>query len=202
MRLYHSRPVSYYLIALLLLASALSACTAPQATQSVMAIKIIADGQTVAVSLPAGSTVQQALDAARLTLNTLDRTDPAVYTVLGAGDIVRLIRVTEEFSVEKEIIPYERQTLRNESLSQDKEVLIQSGKNGLREITYRRVFENGIEVSSQPIPVKSVIVEAPAPEIVMIGIQSPLSPVSIPGQIYYIRDGNLWVLSGKTGNLQ
>jgi uncharacterized protein YabE (DUF348 family) len=53
---------------------------------------------------------------------------------------IRLIRVTEEFDVEQVVLPYERRTLRNESLPVEKEVLIQSGKNGLQEITYRRVF--------------------------------------------------------------
>jgi hypothetical protein len=197
-RLYHF--TSIYLWLSLTLVGILVACTAPQVTQAVISVKIIADGQTVSLSLPAGSTVQQALDIARLSLNTLDRTEPAVYTVLGGGDTIRLIRVSEEFEVEQEIIPFERQTLRNESLSQDKEILIQAGKNGLREITYHRVYENGVEVSSQPIPVKSVIVNEPLPEIVMIGIQAPLSPVAISGRIYYIRDGNLWALEGDTGN--
>jgi uncharacterized protein YabE (DUF348 family) len=136
-RLYHF--TSIYLWLSLTLVGILVACTAPQVTQAVISVKIIADGQTVSLSLPAGSTVQQALDIARLSLNTLDRTEPAVYTVLGGGDTIRLIRVSEEFEVEQEIIPFERQTLRNESLSQDKEILIQAGKNGLREITYHRV---------------------------------------------------------------
>ena len=199
MGLYHSRPIRL-LFHLGLLTLLLAACAAPQVTQAVIAIRIIADGQTVSVTLPAGSTVQQALEAAHLSLNSLDRTDPPVYTVLGAGDDINLIRVTEEFEIEEEVIPFEQQTLRNESLPQDREILIQAGKNGLREITYRRVYENGIEVSSQPIPIKSVIVEQPVPAIVMIGIQSPFSPVAIPGRILYIRDGNLWILEGNTGN--
>ena len=114
------------------------------------------------------------------------------YTVLSDGAQVRLIRVTEEFEVEQVTLPFERQTLRNESLPVEKEVLIQRGKNGLQEITYRRVFEDGVEVSSQPIPVNSVILEEPVPEIRMIGVQTPFSPVEIPGELYYLRDGNLW----------
>ena len=50
-----------------------------------MQVEFAADGQTVNLQLPAGSTVQQALDKARLTLNALDRTEPPVYTVLGDG---------------------------------------------------------------------------------------------------------------------
>jgi hypothetical protein len=152
------------------------------------------------IQLPAGSTVQQAIDQAGLSLNTLDRTEPAEYTILRQGANVHLIRVTEEFEIEQMIIPYEQQTLRNESLPVDKEVLIQKGKTGLQEITYRRIYEDGMEVTSGPVVVKSVIVEEPIPEIRMIGIQAPFSPVAIPGKFVYLRDGNVWIIEGNTGN--
>ena len=155
----------------------LSACAPPQATQQLIEVNITADGKTFDVQLPAGSTVQQALDRAGLSLNTLDRTEPPAYTVLSEAAKIRLIRVTEEFDVEQVILPYERRTLRNESLPVEQEMLIQRGKNGLQEITYRRVFEDGVEVSSQPIPVNSVILEEPLPEIRMIGVQVPFAPV-------------------------
>jgi hypothetical protein len=34
----------------------------------------------------------------------------------------------------------------------------------------------------------------------MIGIQAPFSPVAIPGQLLYLRDGNVWIIEGATGN--
>ncbi len=113
---------------------------------------------------------------------------------------MHLVRVREAFEVEQVVLPFESQTLRNESLPVEKEVLIQRGKNGLQEITYRRVFEDGVEVSNQPMPVNSVILEEPLPEIRMIGVQTPFSPVEIPGRLYYLRDGNLWMIEGNTGN--
>ncbi len=180
----------------------LAACTAPKATQALVQVEVAADGQTVKLQMPAGSTVQQALDKARLTLNALDRTEPPVYTVLGDGAQIRLVRVTEKFEIEQVVIPYEQQTLRNESLPVEKEVLIQKGKEGLQETTYRRVYEDGVQVSNQPIPVKSVTVTEPVPEIRMIGVQTPFAPVQIPGKLYYLRDGNLWKIEGSTANRQ
>ncbi len=177
-----------------------SACASPQATQQMIDVDITADGRTFNIQMPVGSTVQQALDQAGLRLNALDRTEPPAYTVLSEAANIRLIRVTEEFDVEQVVLPYERRTLRNESLPVEKEVLIQSGKNGLQEITYRRVFEDGVEVSSQPIPVNSVILEEPLPEIRMIGVQAPFAPVKIVGQLYYLRDGNLWRIQESTSN--
>lgn len=188
-------------VILLLLAGLLaSACAQNQATQALIQIELTADGQTIDLQMPAGSTVAQTLDQAKLTLNELDRTEPPVYTVLGDEAQIRLVRVTEEFEVEQVIIPYEQQTMRNESLPVEKEVLIQIGKNGLQEITYRRVYEDGVQVSSQPIAVKAVIVKEPVPEIRMIGVQTPLAPIEIPGTLYYLRDGNVWKIEGSTSN--
>jgi hypothetical protein len=210
MRLYHSifrtnrarniPPVVAILSIFFVYAWLSSACAPPQVTQALIDIQIIADGQTIPLHLPAGSTVQQALDAASLSLNTLDRTEPPIYTVLGDKETIHLVRVTEEFEVEQVIIPFEYQTLRNESLPKDKEILIQKGKNGIKEITYRKVYEDGALVSGQPEPVKLVIVEQPIPEIRMIGIQAPFSSVNIPGRLIYLRDGNVWMMEGTTGN--
>jgi len=194
-----SKRIHLVLIGILFL---LTGCGSPKATQALIQVEVMADGQTLTVEMPAGSTVQQALEQAKLSLNALDRTEPPAYTVLGDGAQIRLVRVTEEFEVEQAAIPYEQQTLRNESLPVDKEVLIQKGKQGLQEITYRRVFEDGLQVSQQPIPVKSVIVEEPLPEIRMIGVQTPFAPVVVPGKIYYLRDGNLWKIEGTTANRQ
>jgi hypothetical protein len=186
---------------LILLAVLISAgCNQAQATQDMIQVRLTADGQQLDLDVPAGSTVQQALNIAEIELNELDRTEPTVYTVLGDGSQVRVVRVTEEFDVEQVIIPFEQQTLRNESLPVEKEVLIQEGKTGVQEITYRRVFEDGVQVSNQPIPVKAVIVKEPVPEIRMIGVQTPLAPVDVPGTLYYLRDGNVWKIEGNTSN--
>ncbi len=201
MRLYHSHLSTiakfiYTVIGLVILAS----CSSPQATQASIQVYITADGKTLTVQLPAGSTVQQALDRAELSLNTLDHSEPPEYTILHQGATVRLVRVTEEFEIEQVVIPYEQQILRNESLPVDKEVLVQRGKTGLQEITFRRIYEDGIEVTSGPVAVKSTIVEEPVSEIRMIGVQAPFSPITIPGKLVYLRDGNVWMIEGNTGN--
>ncbi len=206
MRLYHLTRLRTLLFAALLAALAailaVGCNSAPQATQALIRVSLTADDETLTLSLPPGSTVQNALDEAGLTLNALDRTEPPAYTVLSDGAKVRLVRVTEEFEVEQVVLPFQRQTLRNESLPVEQEVLIQPGKNGLQEITYRRVFEDKVETSNQPVPVNSVIVEEPLPEIRMIGVQTPFTTVEVPGTLYYLRDGNLWKITEDTGNRQ
>ena len=92
-----------------------------QATQPLLTEQgVQADGQTQEVHLPCGSTVQQALDAAGITLGSLDRIDPAAYTILGKDSRVKVTRVTEKYDVEQVVIPFEHQTLRNESLPKEK----------------------------------------------------------------------------------
>ncbi len=206
MRLYHARKSQVYFpqlrwwFALLLLAvSLLQACSATPATPQDITVHITADGKQISVRLPPSSTVQQALDAANLKLGTLDRTNPAPYTVLTDGAGVRLVRVTESFEVKQEVIPFERQTLRNESLPKDQEIYLQKGQNGLQEITYRHVYEDGVETSTAAI-VKRVTLQQPVPEIVMVGIQTPFVPISIPGELVYLRDGNAWSIEESTAN--
>lgn len=184
----------------MLLSLWLASCSAPQATQALITVRVQVDGKTVEENIPAGSTVQQALDRAGLELGALDRTDPAPFSVLSDGAEVKLIRVTEKFEVVQTVVPFEHQTLRNESLPEgnENEVYLQNGKNGLEEITYHKVYEDGVEVSSSPI--KSVMIDEPVPEIVMIGIQAPLVPVAIPGRLIYLRDGNAWMIEESTGN--
>lgn len=165
-----------------------------------MRVSLTADQETYSLQLPPGSTVQNALDEANLSLDALDRTEPPIYTVLRDGAEVRIVRVREEFDVDEVVIPFEQQIVRNESLPVDNEILIQKGINGVQEITYRRVYEDGIEVMDKPIPVKAIIVTEPVPEIRMVGVQAPLAPVTITGELIYLRDGNVWRIVGSTGD--
>lgn len=177
---------------------AAAGCAAPQAAVSAIEVIVTAEEQEVPVSLPAGSTVEDALQAAGLELGPLDRAEPPLFTVLASGDRVRLVRVSETFEVVQQVIPFQSETLQNESLPLDQEVYLQKGHNGLQEITYRRVYEDGMEISSSPI--KSTTVEPAVSEIVMVGIQTPFTPVAIPGRLVYLRDGNVWTIEENTAN--
>ena len=51
----------------------LSACAASNPTQGLVQVTIQADGKQVEINVPAGSTIQAALDSASITLGSLDR---------------------------------------------------------------------------------------------------------------------------------
>jgi hypothetical protein len=173
-------------------------CIAPQVREGRITVELLVDGEAVQVEVPAGSTVDDALKAGGLILDSLDRTEPPLYTVLGQGSQARVIRVREEFTIEQEVIPFESQVLRNESLPAGEEYWLQLGENGLQEITIRRLFEDGKEVSTSVV--KSVVVKEPVPQIKMVGVQRAFVPISIPGRLVYLVDGDAWVIEGSTAN--
>jgi len=182
----------------LTLALALSGCRSPQISQGEISVSITADGQTQQISIPAGSTVEDALGAAEITPGDLDRIDPPLYTLLSDGDEIRLIRVREVFKTQEEVIPFERQVVRNESLPEGETRLIQPGANGLQELTYRSVFEDDVEISNSVV--KTVILRDPVPEITMVGVQAIFAPIPIPGVLAYLSGGNAWIMEDSTAN--
>ena len=183
---------------LLCLAVIFSACASPRIAQGDITVSVIADGATQQVRLPAGSTAADALEAAGVEVDLLDRSQPPPYTVMTEGDQVNLTRVVEEFEVEESIIPYETQLLRNESLPEGERRLVQPGVNGLLETTRRIVYEDGMEVSSSAV--KTNVITAAVPEIVMVGSQAPMAAVPVAGRLVYLSGGNAWVIEETTGN--
>lgn len=178
---------------------AISGCTSPTATvPATIHVQIIAAGETRQLEVPPGSSVQYALDAAKINLSELDRVDPPSFTILAEGSTIRVTRVREEFEIQESTVPFERQTVRNESLPEGQTVLIQAGSNGSQQTTYRILYENDLEVSRTVFKV-ATLVEA-QPEILMVGVQAPFSPAPIPGRLVYLTGGNAWLMEETTGN--
>jgi hypothetical protein len=191
-------PFGLPLLLLILMSSLIGGCAGPQATAGRIQVSVIADGERGSYSVPAGSTVQQALQSAGLELGSLDRTDPPAYTVLTEGADVQVTRVDERFEIEQVVLPFERQTVRNEGLPEGETRLLQAGVNGTQEITYRIVEEQGEEISRTPV--KQTVIQPPQPEIVMVGAQASFTPISIEGRLAYLSGGNAWLMESNSGN--
>jgi len=183
---------------MLLAFSLLTGCRSPQVTGEDISVHITADGTTQNVTVPSGSTVNQALQSANLTIGEQDRVEPPPYTVLGNGDTVTITRVQEIFETEQQLIPFERQVVRNESLPDGQTRLVQEGVNGKEELTFRRVLENGAEISKSVV--KTVILQDAQPEIIMVGAQTSFAPLPIPGKLAYLAGGNAWIIDSSTAN--
>ncbi|MBI5840412.1 MAG: G5 domain-containing protein [Chloroflexi bacterium] len=187
-----------YLLAVLLAFSLLAgSCRSPQLGENIT-VDITADGTTHQVSVQSGSTVTQALQEAGIAPGNLDKSEPPFYTVLSDGDSITLTRVEEVFETEQVVIPFEKQVVRNETLPEGQTRLVQAGVNGLQEVTYRRILEDGIEASKSAV--KTVVLNDALPEIVMVGAQASFTPLTIPGSLVYLAAGNAWLMDGSTAN--
>jgi hypothetical protein len=189
---------SLNLILLLFASLTLTSCRSPQLARTDISVTVTVDGNSRPVTVSAGSTVSQALQTAGISMGSLDRVDPPLYTVVSDGNSIEIVRVEELFETEEQVIPFEKQVVRNESLPDGETRLVQRGANGLQEITYRRVVENSVEISKSTV--KSVILKDAVAEIVMIGAQSSFAPLPIPGKLAYIAGGNAWIIDTSTAN--
>ena len=185
-------------LVVLVLGWVLVSCTTATPTEGIFPITIQVDGKQLSADIPAGSTVQLALDKAGITLGNLDRVEPPSYTLLTGTTTIQVTRVREVFEVEESVLPFSRQIVKNESLPTNQTLIVQAGAPGLLQITYRRVFENDVEVSRTQI--KSQTVTDPLPEIEMIGVQSPFAPVAIPDKLAYLSLGNAWIMERTTAD--
>jgi hypothetical protein len=176
----------------------LSGCNAAAPTQGLVKINITVDGHQVEDTVPAGATIQSALDSAKITLSNLDRVEPPAYTLITNPTSVKVTRVKETFQTEDQVIPFSQQQVKNESLPQGQTLLVQAGSNGVQEVTYRHVFEDGVEVSQTPV--KNVVITEPLPEIIMVGVQNPFTAVPITHKLAYLTSGNAWIMQDSTGN--
>jgi hypothetical protein len=143
-------------------------------------------------------TVRDALTEASIELGPSDRVKPDLYAELEPGLVVVVTRVKEEIETEREVIPFERQTVTNEALPAGETRLSQLGVNGEDEISIRVVYENGAEVSRTEVSRTTVI--QPKPEILVVGPQGELPSTPIEGTIAYISNGNAWLMRDSSGS--
>ena len=176
----------------------LAACASPRATAATIDVIIHVSGQPLELSVPVGSTVQNTLEQAGVVLGELDRVDPPTYAVVTDETLITVTLRQEHFEVEELVLPFSRQTIRNEGLPEGQTKLLQAGTNGMEEITYRIVEAEGEILSRQPV--KRTVVIEPLPEIIMIGSQAAHTPLSIDGTLAYLSGGNAWVIEGSSAN--
>lgn len=171
-------------------------CELHQTADAQLTVTITADGSSHRITVNAGTTVAQALVQANLVAGNLDKSDPPFYVVLRNGDSIKLTRVEEKIRTEVTTVPFDRRILRNESLPEGQERLVQTGVNGEIETTYRAIIEDGVQTSESIV--KTVQLKDPVPEILMVGASASFAPVPIPGGLAYLSAGNAWIMNTST----
>lgn len=186
-------PIFTVILVLIFLVS----CSPSPTPGAMIEIVVNADGKSIPIEVEEKTSVATALEKAGVQLNNLDRVEPESFKLITEPAQIVVVRVIEEFDVEEQVIPFEHQTVQNESIPKGQTLLIQPGSNGSQQITYRRVMEDGVQKSRSIFQV--AVVKDPVPEITMVGVQTPFTPLSIPGRISYLIAGNAWVMDGSTG---
>ena len=199
MRLYHrTNYILFRSIGFLLLSFSLYSCSSPKITQELLSVTIAADRKVIQVKVPAGSTVQQALENSQIAIGELDRVQPSLSAELSEGSEIIVTRIREELYTRQVIIPFTYQEFMNEALPEGEKRLSQAGVNGLQEETYRRILENEIEVSNEIV--QTTIITEAIPEVVMVGSQSLTNAVYLPGKLAYLSAGNAWIIENTSAN--
>jgi hypothetical protein len=178
---------------------ALSGCANPTpdfVDQGPVHVTLQSDGETF--SLTSESTnVRELLEESGVTLGDADLIDPPLFTPLTEDLLIKITRVTESIEIIEQGIPFQRRSVRNESMqADDPPVIVQAGRPGLQELTVRIVYHDGLESGRQESRV--TIIEPAQDEIVMIGVGSAPSRVEFEGLLAYIAGGNSILLRGSS----
>jgi len=198
MRLYHFIKVVLIASILILVGSACSSSPSPPTPQEEISVQIEVDGRIQTVSIPDGSSVQTALDLAGITLTGKDRAEPAPVVSLTEDTAIQVFRVEEIIETEQVIVPFQVIRQPTENLPAGQEKLLQAGQNGLKEVASVRVFEDGLEISFEEV--SSLELESAVDEIILVGVQSSIAPISLPSPLVYISNGNAWMMDQSTAN--
>jgi resuscitation-promoting factor RpfB len=188
---------TYYALLCLLFLLAACATSLPETAQpGPITAELIADGETQSVTTSA-TTVRELLAKANMTLGEADEVTPPLFTPLNDGMRVTIVRVREELVAIPQTIPFERRTVRNESMAADAPPLIvQAGQSGLQEVTVRIVYRDGLE--SERWETAVTVIESAQDEIVMVGIGAGRSNLAFAGNLAYMSDGTAVILRGNT----
>lgn len=125
-----------------------------------------------------GSTVADALAESGIALIGLDYTIPAEDSLITPETVINVLRVTESIESTDTTIPYEAVYQPSENLELDQQQVTQAGQTGIERLNERVRFENGVEVSREPI--NTEIVQAVQNQVINYGTNIVLRTVNTP----------------------
>ncbi len=116
-------------------------------------IKLIDQGEEKTI-LTAEENLTDLLKSLDIQLKEDDKIEPDLDSPLTAGATVKIIRVSEEYLVENQEIPFQTIMKYSDSLEHGKSATVQEGTKGLKEVKFRIVYEDGIEVGREIVEEK------------------------------------------------
>lgn len=130
-------------------------------------VNVFADGKELLIYTQ-GKTVRDVLANNNIAFGSMDQLvgvnlDTPVYTNMN----IRIIRVKEEIIKEQETIAFNTVKRANQRLDQGVERVVKEGKEGIREYSYKVVYEDGKIISKELVQEK--IISEPVDQIVEYG---------------------------------
>ncbi len=188
---------TFFLISVVLLILVGCSDDAPDFTDTEpITVSLSVDGEQREITTET-TNVRELLDEVGVEVDPIDLVDPPVFTPLTDGVEIEIIRVTESVETIEQSLPFQRRSVRNESMGADEPpIIIQGGKAGLQEITVRIVYRDGLEFSRQETEIR--VVEPAQDEIVMIGVGAAPGNVEFEGLLAFISGGNSVILRGSS----
>lgn len=171
----------------------------PEPEESTIIVSLVADGRERTFGYATNVTVEEFLADAEVELGDSDRLSHPLFTQITDGMKITVRRVTETQECQQETLPFERRLVPNEGIQSGAEQLAQSGQNGVQEVCYRVIFEDGVEAERIPNSQPTIITQ-PIDEIIYIGPSNDVEPLAIVGTLSYINNSNAWVIKGNTTN--
>jgi uncharacterized protein YabE (DUF348 family)/3D (Asp-Asp-Asp) domain-containing protein len=109
-------------------------------------VVIAVDGEQITLRTD-GAATGMILEEAGIALGELDYTIPGLDYPVEPGNVIKVVRVSEELYYEDEPIPYESVFQATDTLEIDQRALLSSGEPGVKRRQIRVRFEDGVEVS-------------------------------------------------------
>ncbi len=184
------------LLVLLGFLSLLGACQPePEPTETVT---LIIDGDSREVVINQQTSVNDIIRSESLDLSPLDRVNPPGFSPIEDGLVITVVRVEEETIVVEEPIPFQSLTQTSDGLTDGESRLLQSGANGMAEVTYRILYENSEEVSRTEL--RRIEISPARDEVILVGSEVDLATVTVEGRLFYMTGGNIWVVEQNSAN--
>lgn len=140
-------------------------------------ITIHADGVTIETRVQ-GATIADALAESGIALVGLDYTIPAEDSLITADTMITVLRVTETIETTDNTIPFETVYQADATLTLDERQILQAGINGTERFSERIRFENGLEVSREPIGTE--IIQVAQNQVVSYGTNIVIRTIDTP----------------------
>ncbi len=146
-------------------------------------------------------TVEDALSEMGVVLHRTDETEPGPASVVQDGDriVFTNVRVTRK-SVKGEPIGFTTIERDDDSMTEGETSVVRSGRDGLRNVTYRLVFRNG-ELTVRKV-VSQKVLRAPVDEVVEVGTKPAVEAFATGSTVWdalaRCESGGNWAIN--TGN--